>query len=184
MKRTPMALATSQTNPNRRRWLLASAAAASASLCPRLAYSQSTVSAPAQTGPTPAQAAIQAALQAAITSFTGGQPVRDGRVHLALSPLVENGNTVPVSVRVDSAMTPTDHVRRLALFAERNPQSDVAIFELSPLSGKAEVSTRMRLSTSQQVWALAELHDGSFWRHRVAVVVTLAACVEGDIGVP
>ncbi len=119
------------------------------------------------------------ALQTAIARFTGGAPVRDGRVRLDISPLVENGNAVPVTVAVDSPMTDTDFVRRLALFTERNPQPEVAVFELSRLSGRAQVATRLRLATSQTVVAMAQLGDGSFWQRRVDVVVTLAACVEG-----
>ncbi len=117
------------------------------------------------------------AMQRAITAFTGGAPVRDGRVTLEISPLVENGNTVPVRVAVPDA-TPGD-VRRLALFTERNPQPEVLVFSLGPLAGRAEVATRMRLATSQTVVALGQMADGSCWQHRVQVVVTLAACVEG-----
>lgn len=118
-------------------------------------------------------------LQAAIAAFTGGAPVRDGRVRLDISPLVENGNAVPVTVAVDSPMTDTDFVRRLALFTERNPQPEVAVFQLGPLSGRAQVATRLRLATSQTIVAVAQLGDGSCWQRRVDVVVTLAACVEG-----
>ena len=120
-----------------------------------------------------------AALQTAIAAFTGGRKPSTGRVQLDIAPLVENGNTVPVAVRVDSAMTAADHVRRIALFTERNPQPEVAVFNLSLLSGRAEVATRMRLATSQRIVALAEMQDGSFWQGAVEVVVTLAACVEG-----
>ena len=124
----------------------------------------------------PAQATPES-MQAAIAAFTGGAPVRDGRVRLDLSPLVENGNTVPVTVSVPGADGST--VRRLALFTERNPQPEVAVFHLSALSGQARVATRMRLATSQTVWALARYSDGSWWQQGADVVVTLAACVEG-----
>jgi len=123
--------------------------------------------------------ATPAALQVAIDGFTGGAPVRDGRVRLDISPLVENGNAVPVAVSVDSPMSAADHVRRIALFTERNPQPEVAVFHLGPANGRAAVGTRMRLATSQTVVALAQLSDGSYWQQRVEVVVTLAACVEG-----
>jgi sulfur-oxidizing protein SoxY len=118
--------------------------------------------------------------RAAVTALTGGRVPQTGRVRLDLSPLVENGNAVPVSLSVDSPMTAADHVRRMALLTERNPQPDVAVFQLSLMSGRAQVSTRMRLATSQTVWALAELADGSWWQHGVNVIVTLAACVEGE----
>ena len=113
----------------------------------------------------------------AIQTFTGGAPVRAGRVKLDLSPLVENGNTVPVTVSVPGADGTS--VRRLALFTERNPQPEVAVFTLGPLAGRAQVATRMRLATSQTVVALAQMADGSVWQQRMDVVVTLAACVEG-----
>ncbi|HEY0686353.1 MAG TPA: SoxY-related AACIE arm protein [Steroidobacter sp.] len=117
-------------------------------------------------------------LDQAIRSFTGGKQLLEGRVKFEISPLVENGNAVPVTVEVDSPMTAENHVRRIALFNEKNPQADVAVFHLSPRSGRARVSTRIRLASSQTVVALAETSDGSFWSSKANVVVTLAACIE------
>jgi sulfur-oxidizing protein SoxY len=117
-------------------------------------------------------------LDEAIRSFTGGAAVREGRVKFEISPLVENGNAVPVSVEVDSPMTANDHVRRIALFNEKNPQADVVVCHLSPRAGRARVSTRIRLATSQTVVALAETSDGTFWSAKANVIVTLAACIE------
>lgn len=117
-------------------------------------------------------------LEEVIRSFTGGAVVREGRLKFDISPLVENGNAVPVTVEVDSPMTAEDHVRRIALFNEKNPQADVVVFHLSPRSGRARVSTRIRLATSQTVVALAETSDGTFWSSRANVIVTLAACIE------
>lgn len=118
-------------------------------------------------------------LAAAIRDFTGGVEPQSGGVILDLPPLVENGNSVSVTVRMDSPMTPEDHVQALALFTERNPQPNVAIFHLGPRSGRAIATTRMRLATSQTVIALAKTSDGRIWRDQVEVIVTLAACVEG-----
>ena len=122
-------------------------------------------------------AATPESLQSAIAAFTGGAKVQQGRVKLDIAPLVENGNTVPVTVSVEGVDAGT--VRRIALFTERNPQPEVAVFQLGPLVGRAMVATRMRLATSQTIVALAQLSDGSVWQQRVEVVVTLAACVEG-----
>ena len=117
-------------------------------------------------------------MAAAVRSFTGGAPVREGRVRLEISPLVENGNTVPLTVWLDSPMTASDHVQAIAIFNERNPQTQVASFTLGPRAGRASVSTRIRLATSQQLIAVARLSDGSHWSGSVDVIVTLAACVE------
>lgn len=119
-------------------------------------------------------------LAEAITAFAQGQQVRTGRVKLEIATIVDNGNVVPVKVTVDSPMTPADHVVQVALFNDRNPQRDVAVFTLGPRAGKAEISTRMRLATSQKLAALARMSDGSVWSANADVVVALAACIEGD----
>jgi sulfur-oxidizing protein SoxY len=126
----------------------------------------------------PLRAHARATLDEAIRSFAGGAEVRAGRVKFEISPLVENGNAVPVSVDVESPMTAADHVRRIALFNEKNPQADIAVFHLGPRAGRARVATRIRLATSQVVVAAAEMSDGSFWMSRASVIVTLAACIE------
>ena len=117
-------------------------------------------------------------LQQMVDRWAGGQPVREGKVRLQIAELVENGNAVPVTVRVDSPMSATDRVQEIIVFNERNPQRDVLRASFGPASGRAEVSTRIRLATSQQLVALARLADGSQWSHRVDVIVTLAACIE------
>ena len=125
-------------------------------------------------------AATPTELAAAIDAFAGGAPVRPGKVTLAVAALVDNGNTVPVTVSVESPMTPADHVAAIALFNERNPERDVARFRLTPRAGKASVSTRIRLATSQKLVAVAQMSDGTYWSQTVEVVVVLAACVEGE----
>lgn len=119
-------------------------------------------------------------LAAAIKAFTGGAVARSGKVRLEIAQLVDNGNAVPVTVSVDSPMTAADHVTAIAIFNERNPQTDVAKFTLGPRSGKAVVSTRIRLATSQKLVALARMSDGTFWTGGADVIVTLAACIEGE----
>lgn len=126
----------------------------------------------------PARATPQA-LEAAIAAFAEGRTPREGRVTLDVAPLIENGNVVPLTLRVASPMTADDHVRQIALFNERNPNTETAVFHLGPRNGRAVVSTRIRLATSQRLVALAKLNDGSVWQHGVDVIVTLAACVEG-----
>jgi len=110
--------------------------------------------------------------------WAGGQPVREGRVQLEVAPLVENGNAVPIRVRLDSPMTAVDRVQEIVVFNERNPQRDVVRFSFGPACGRAQADARIRLATSQQLVALARLADGSLWSHHVDVIVTLAACVE------
>lgn len=128
----------------------------------------------------PAGAQDAAAMAAAVAQFAGGQPVRPGRVKLEIAPLVDNGNVVPLRVSVDSPMTAADHVTEIAIYNEKNPQKDVARFTLGPRVGRADVSTRIRLATSQKLVALARMNDGSVWSDTVDVIVVLAACIEGE----
>ena len=125
-----------------------------------------------------AEGSYDMALALAIKQYVGEATVRVGKVKLDVAELVENGNTVPVSVAVESPMTAGDHVKSIAIFNERNPQRDVARFALGPRSGRAMVATRIRLATSQKLVAIAQLSDGSYWSHSADVIVTLAACVE------
>lgn len=127
----------------------------------------------------PHAAATGEAMRHAIEAFAGGARIQSGRVQLEIAPLVENGNTVPVTVAFDSPMTAADHVKAIALFTPRNPQPEVAVFHFTPRSGRARVATRIRLATSQPLVAVAKLSDGSCWQTAVDVLVTLAACVEG-----
>ena len=117
-------------------------------------------------------------MEEAIRKVVGAARVTKGRVALDLPPLSENGNTVPLTVSVESPMTPADHVRAIHVFTELNPQPDVVSFRFGPRAGHARVSTRIRLANTQTVTAIGELSDGSFWSASAAVVVTLAACLE------
>jgi sulfur-oxidizing protein SoxY len=125
----------------------------------------------------PAQATPES-MASAIKAFVGEAEVHEGRVALEIPPLVENGNSVPLTVKVDSPMTAQDHVKRIAVFNERNPQPNVALFYLSPRAGRAVVSTRIRLGDSQNIVAIAQLSDGTFWSDKAELIVTLPACVE------
>jgi sulfur-oxidizing protein SoxY len=125
----------------------------------------------------PAQA-TPATLAAAIQSVTGTAVVRTGKVKLDVPPLVENGNTVPMTVSVTSPMTPDDYVKSIHVFNEKNPQPNIGNFYLGPRAGRAQISTRIRLADTQKITAIARLSDDTFWSASIDVVVTLAACTD------
>jgi len=123
----------------------------------------------------------KAALEEAIRKVTGGAPVRPGRVKLDLPPLIDNGNTVPLTVTVESPMTPADHVKAIHVLTEKNPQPFVIGAQLGPRAGRARIATRARIADTGTVVAIAQLSDGSFWSDSVSVVVTLSACLEDGL---
>ena len=118
------------------------------------------------------------ALAAAIKEVTGDAPLREGKVTLDVPPLVENGNTVPLAVSVESPMTPDDHVKAIHVFNEKNPQPHIFNAWLSPTNGRAVVATRIKLADAQKVVAIAETSKGEFWTAHAEVIVTIAACIE------
>jgi len=127
------------------------------------------------------EALRKAALAEAVRKVTGGAQVRAGRVKLDVPPLIDNGNTVPVSVEVESPMTAIDHVKAIHVFTEKNPQPYVMTARLGPRAGRARVSTRARIADTGKVLAIAQMSDGSFWSDSVNVVVTLSACLEDGL---
>jgi len=111
-------------------------------------------------------------------SATPSEAMQAMHIYFDLPPFVENGNLVAIKIAVQSPMTQNDYVKAIHVIAEANPLPNVVSCYFTPLSGKAEVSTRIRLADSQKVWALAQMSDDSFWRTSVDTVVTLSACTE------
>ena len=122
--------------------------------------------------------ATPASMKQAIRQIVGEASVKPGKIKLDLPPLVENGNSVAMSVTVDSPMTAKDHVKAIHVFTEKNPQPNVISAQLGPRAGKAEIQTRVRLADTQSVIAICEMSDGSFWSDTVDVIITLGACLE------
>ena len=115
---------------------------------------------------------------AAIQKITGGAAIKEGRVTLTIPPLVENGNLVVLKVSVDSPMTENDYVKTIHVIAEGNPLPNIFTVYLTPRSGTANITTRVRLADSQRVWAIAQMNNGSFWQGSAETLVTLSACTE------
>jgi sulfur-oxidizing protein SoxY len=127
--------------------------------------------------PRPAHA-TPAAMEDAVRKVIGAAQVRKGRVKLDVPPLIDNGNSIPLSIVVESPMTPASHVKAIHVFAERNPLPNILSVQLTPRSGRARVATRVRLGDTGMVLAIAQMSDGSFWSDSAHVVVTLSACLE------
>lgn len=121
---------------------------------------------------------IPEAVQQAIRERIGERQPQPGGMLLTLPKIAETGNSVPLTVTVDSPMTPEHHVLRIHIFVPGNPLPVAATYHLGVRAGRAEISTRIRLARTQRVLALAEMHDGSVRSDAASIVVTLGACVE------
>jgi sulfur-oxidizing protein SoxY len=112
----------------------------------------------------------------ALVKLIGDTKPVDGKITLDLPQIAENGNTVPIGVSVDSPMTADNYVKAVHLFADGNPTPAVASLYFTPMSGKAEASTRMRMAGTQNVVAVAEMSDGKVFRASQEVKVTIGGC--------
>ena len=113
-----------------------------------------------------------------VKPFVVNQPLEKGGVSLTLPALADNGHLVPLHLKVDSPMTEASHVTHIYLVSQRNPVPLMCLFVLGPWNGRAEINTRVRLSGTQLVVALARLSDGTFRYQTQEVAVTEAACVD------
>jgi sulfur-oxidizing protein SoxY len=123
-----------------------------------------------------AQAAEPGAHQKLLDKLVGGKKATPGKVKLRIPEIAENGNTVPMTVSVDSPMTAASYVKAVHVVTDNNPRPEVASFFFSPANGKAEVSTRIRLAQTMNVIAYAELSDGTVWSDRAEAKVTIGGC--------
>ena len=112
----------------------------------------------------------------AMTKLIGEKEPKEGRVTLDLPQIAENGNTVPIKVTVSGPMTEDDYVKSVHVFADGNPRPDVASFHFTPRSGKAFVSTRMRMAKTQNLIAVAETSKGELFMAKKEVKVTIGGC--------
>jgi sulfur-oxidizing protein SoxY len=119
---------------------------------------------------------VQRDVHMAIQSVFGDRPLLRGRVMLELPKLAESGNSVPLKMSVESAMSRTDRVIRACIFSNRNPRPLIATILFGPNAGTAAFSTNVRLSSTQDVIAVAEMSDHSLWTSQARVLVTIGAC--------
>lgn len=117
-------------------------------------------------------------LGAARAEILKGRTPRHERIRLEAPELAENGNSVTITIEVDSPMSEADHVVALHVLAERNPLANVVSMRLGPRAGRAQVATTIRLADSQHITALAELSTGEVLEATAGVVVTIAACID------
>ncbi|WP_293608133.1 thiosulfate oxidation carrier protein SoxY [Ponticaulis sp.] len=122
-------------------------------------------------------AATEDEMNEAINAMFGDRVITEGRVNVDLPPIAENGFSVPIDIFIDSPMTEDDYVKQIVVFSPRNPLPVLAQYHLTPMSGRADVSARIRLGGTQSIRVIAEMNDGTLWSGAKQTLVTLAACV-------
>jgi len=112
----------------------------------------------------------------AIESVVGDASPAEGRIELVLPQIAENGNTVPIEIMVDSPMSDADYVKSIHIFADGNPNPNVATYHFTPASGEARFAARIRLAKTQNVIAIAEMSNGELYMAKSEVKVTIGGC--------
>ncbi|MEM1428815.1 MAG: thiosulfate oxidation carrier protein SoxY [Pseudomonadota bacterium] len=104
-----------------------------------------------------------------IAKVTGGAEAAAGELTVTAPEIAENGNTVPIEISAPGAVM-------VAIFADGNPTPNVATFKFGPLNPTRMAATRIRLASTQNVIAIAQMEDGSFQRAQAEVKVTIGGC--------
>ena len=110
-----------------------------------------------------------------LAGHAGGTP-QSGKVTLKAPEIAENGNAVPLTISVESEMSEKSYVKAIYVAADGNPNPGVAVFEMTPLSGKAGIALRVRLQQTEKIVAVAEMNDGSLYTASREVKVTIGGC--------
>ena len=125
----------------------------------------------------PAQPRAEAAdVAAEIRRLFGDKKLIAGKIKLDLPSIAENGLVVPLNFEVESPMTDKDYVKAVHIFAEGNPNPQVAAFRFTPLSPKAAAAIRIRLARTQNIVAVAEMASGEIYTAQREVKVTIGGC--------
>ena len=126
--------------------------------------------------PQAAQAAWnQAAFEAkniadALKALGAGAPVESKDVTLTGPDIAENGAVVPVG-----CSTALPGVKRMLLMVEKNPAVLAAAFDISD-AVEANFNTRVKMSQSSNVLAVALMGDGKVLFAQKEIKVTLGGC--------
>ena len=146
----------------------------SAAVAPFLAGGPGTASGQGNLGSLQPEEPVDATLK----RLFGGRPIKDGSsvIKMDLPLIAENGAVVPITVEVQSPMTPTSYVKNIYIISDRNRRPMNAKFSLTPDMGAASIGANLRLNETGDVRAIAELNDGTLLMAKRDVKVTVGGC--------
>ena len=111
-----------------------------------------------------------------VNAKLNGISAKIGKITLDMPEVAENGASVQFTITVESPMTEQDYVKEIHLFTEGNVTPQVASYYLTPYSGKAQLTSRLRLARKQYVRVLATMSDGSAYIAHREVTVAVGGC--------
>ncbi len=99
-----------------------------------------------------------------------GTPAESKDVTITGPDIAENGAVVPIG-----AASTLPGVKRLLLLVEKNPAMLAAVFDVTDAI-EANISTRVKMGQSSNVYAVAIMNDGKVLFAQKEVKVTLGGC--------
>ena len=105
-----------------------------------------------------------------MAALGGSAPVQSADITVTGPDIAENGAVVPLGASTNLA-----GVKRMMLLVEKNPSVLAAMFDVTPAL-EANVSTRVKMGQSSDVYAVAMMSDGKVLFAKKEVKVTLGGC--------
>ena len=117
-------------------------------------------------------------VSAALKRLFGNRPLQPGagKIKLDLPLIAEDGGNVAVTVESDQPVAGALHLKHLYIISDKNRRPMLAKFTFAPESGRAFISTSVRLAVTTDVRAVAEMSDGTLYAVSKHVRVTISGC--------
>jgi sulfur-oxidizing protein SoxY len=87
----------------------------------------------------------------------------DDMISLETPVRAEDAAIVPIAIRTRLSQSTPRHIDKVYLIIDNNPSPVSAIFQFTPLSGRADIETRVRIDEYTHVRAIAETNDGQLF---------------------
>jgi len=100
----------------------------------------------------------------------------EGKIKVELPLIAEDGGNVPITVDANLPVGGEPRVNHIYVISDKNRRPMLAKFSFTPESGKALISTSIRLATTTDVRAIAEMSDGTLYAVTKNVRVTISGC--------
>jgi sulfur-oxidizing protein SoxY len=99
-----------------------------------------------------------------------------GKIKMDLPQIAEDGGNVAITVEANMPVSGPSHVSHLYIIADKNRRPMLAKFSFTPDSGRASISTSIRLAATTDVRAVVEMSDGALYSVSRHVRVTISGC--------
>ncbi len=116
----------------------------------------------------------------ALADLLGDARPTPGGIAIDMPLVSDNGGEIPLALAFTAALAENERITELRVFAPRNPRPEVIEFHFHSERALPRVSTRIRLSETQTVYALASSNRGNHWLAQHDIRVATSGCLMDD----